>query len=328
MRRLWDADVEAGGAAVIRKATLAELGDAEQIVATHIDAALDRLSRDEQELAATMLRLLVTPSGATRCLTAHDLAVDIGRPQAEPEVEALAEKLSRPPARVLRGVAADGRSRSGGYELPQVLAEPASEWATRWRTRALETRARRLLLDLVTMTAIAIALAIAGYTFDSGPLRRLELASVDARFDLRGARADDRIVLVTRDRSPRNPRARMARALQAIATADPRAVALNISYIGPASAERHDDPAAADKELLAAIQGPLAKRLVLSTDQASVKSDDEAVAEAQLFGRLALRDRGTTPVVGWDGLPLDRGGVVPAGSRRTSTSSRAPGWRG
>src|SRR5204862_5824970 len=104
--------------------TLNRLHGAEAIVATHLDGALGRLSEDEQALAEKMLRFLVTPSGTSACLTAHDLADFTESP--EPEVEALAEKLSRAPARVLRSVTAPaGASGASGYEVSPVLAEPA-----------------------------------------------------------------------------------------------------------------------------------------------------------------------------------------------------------
>ncbi|MEA2218891.1 MAG: hypothetical protein QOJ35_1517 [Solirubrobacteraceae bacterium] len=317
MRKLWDEDVEARGGTLIRRATL-PIGGVGEIVTTHLDGALDHLSPDEQALAAAMLGHLVTPSGATVCLTAHDLAVYTRRPEAD--VVVLAEKLSRPPARILRGVAgSNGVTARGGYELAPVLAEPAAEWAARRRTLALERRARRLLLGLVTMTAIAIALV--GYSLQPGIVKRLESASVDQRFELRGAQPPDgRIALVTRPRAARNPRARLARALRAIATADPRAVALNISYIGSANPDKHDHPAAADASLVAAVNGPLADRLALATDV--VDSDGKAT----LFGREDQRfGDHDSPAVGWDGLPLDAGGVV---RRITPAASFVPAESG
>lgn len=302
MRRLWDVEIQAGGGTRIRTATLASLGGVDEIVATHLDDALDRLSGDEQALVAEMLRFLVTPSGATACLTARDLADYTGR--RESDVEALAERLSSPPARILRGIAAStGGAQRGGYELPAVLADPASEWRARRRVQGLEHRARLLLLGLVTMTAITVALV--GYALEPGPLKRLELASVDARFDLRGAKPQDsRIAVVGIDATPANPRTAMARALAKIATADPRAVAVNISYLGRAPRLRPRAARAADMALIRAVDGPLKDRLVLSTDQVNIEG------EAALFGRSRYFGDESRPAVGWDGLPLDPGGAV------------------
>lgn len=311
MRRLWDVDIVAGGGARVRLATLAELGGADEIVATHLDTALARLSEDEQSLLAEMLRYLVTPSGATACLTARDLSEYTERPQAE--VEALAEKLGRPPARILRGVAAPaGETGASGYELPQVLAEPALEWRTRRRTARLEERSRRLLLALVAMTAIAVALV--GYAVDPQVLEPLKLATVDARFDLRGARPDSRIALVTLDdaaherlmRGPRPPRATIARALDALAAARPRAVAVDIIFNG-----RRDS--ASDRALIKAITGPLRGRLVLATDRLNEQG------ESQLFGRESMiLDGSTAPAVGYAGFLADPGDVARRIDRRVA----------
>ncbi len=299
MRRLWEEDVADGGGTVITLATLKRLGGAETIVATHLDGALGRLSEDEQALAEKMLRFLVTPSGASACLTAHDLA-DFTE-SSEREVEALAETLARAPARILRSVAAPaGASKASGYEVSPVLAEPALDWRVRHRTRRVERRARRLLLALVAMTSVAIALV--AYALDPKSLQRMELAAVDARFDIRGTQAPDpRIALVTIDDAALGRlaedgfRATFARALTSIETARPRAVAVNILFarsgtqVADRSAARNGEPAPAgaarrelqraDGRLLGAVRGPLHDRLVLTTDRLS------AAGTSRMFGR-------------------------------------------
>jgi hypothetical protein len=102
-----------------------------------------------------------------------DLSEYVSRPQ--PRVEALGERLSRPSARILRPVTAatpDGPHVE--YELAhQVLARPALEWRQGFETARLERRSRRLLLALVALSAIALALA--AYLIQPGPMRRLEL---------------------------------------------------------------------------------------------------------------------------------------------------------
>jgi len=305
MRRLWDEDIASGDGRTIRLATLARLGGASEIVATHLDTALAGLSAKEQSLAAEMLRFLVTPSGATACLTARDLAEYAERP--EDDVEALAEKLSRPPARILRaGAGVGGPAGAGGYELAQVLAEPALEWRVRRRTLRLEERTRRLLLALVTMTAVAIALV--AYVLQPEPLLRLERASVDARFEVRGTRGpDSAIALVTLDDAafarlkaePRTPRAVVAEALDVIAGARPRAVAIDIIFT------ERTPVAAADRALIKAIHGPLSTRLVLATD----RLDNDG--KSQLFGRdTEIFDSRTAPAVAYAGFPADPGDVA------------------
>jgi len=303
MRTLWDADIAAAGRDRIRNATLDDLGGVDNIIATHLDGALDGLPKHEQAIAADMLRFLVTPSGATVCLTAQDLAAYTGR--SDHDLVALAEKLSRPPARILRGVdASSGAAQRGGYELAPVLAEPAAEWAMRRRTLRLERRTRRLLLGVAAMSAIV--LAFAGYTLQPDRLQRLELASVDARFDVRGAQgANPRIALVTRPGSPeRNPRVLTAQALAAIATANPLAVALGIQFTGPARKKTHDDPEQADAAVLAVATGPLKDRLVMAT------SRPDAQGQVELTGLPDPLGDNTEPAVAWGGLPLDADDAV------------------
>ena len=304
MRRLWDEDIAREQGTEIRRATLARLGGADTIIATHLATALDRLPPADQVLADEMLRFLVTPSGTPTCLTARDLSDYTRRP--EHRIEALAETLSRPPARILRGTAPAGSGTTGGYELPELLADPALEWRARRRTAHLEARARRLLLGLVAVSAVAAALV--AYAVKPGLLQRLDLQTVDARFDVRGARApDSRIALVTVDDSAferlraggeRLPRSTWASALHAIAGAAPRAVAVDVIFSGSGSPSD-------DAKLIEAIDGPLRDRLVLATDRLDQQG------ECQLFGRetQTLGDE-SEPAVAYAGFPIDRGGVI------------------
>ena len=178
------------------RATLARLGGADTIIATHLTTALDRLPPADQALADEMLRFLVTPSGTPACLTARDLSDYTGKP--EDRIEALAETLSRPPARILRGTAPAGSGATGGDELPNCSPILRSSGGLGAGTAHLEARARRLLLGLVAVSAVAAALV--AYAVKPGPRQRLDLRTVDARFDVRGARAPDgRIALVTVD---------------------------------------------------------------------------------------------------------------------------------
>ena len=62
MQRLWD--VERGaGSATLRAETLDSLGGAGQIVADHLERAIEALTPDQQEIAARIFDHLVTPSG-------------------------------------------------------------------------------------------------------------------------------------------------------------------------------------------------------------------------------------------------------------------------
>ena len=294
MRRLWDADIGAGGT-TLRRSTLAVLGGASRIFATHLDASMAALPAGDQRLAAEALRFLVTPSGVIRSYSAADLSAYVGRD--EPAVEALAETLSRPPARILRATAAPaGGEPHVEYELAhQVLARPALDWRARFEMRRLERRARRLILGLVAVSALALALI--GYVLQPGPLRRLELRTVDARFAIRGAQTADRsIVLVTiDDRAYRQllssgPRATIARALDDISAAGPRAIEADIIFTGAKSPE-------GDAALIGAVHRAGA-RLVLATDTIDTNGQTE------LFGRgdQILSDH-TAPAAGYAGFP-------------------------
>ncbi len=80
MTRLWDEEMRAGSH-VLRLATLNRLGGAEQIVRTHLDATMSALSADEQDVAARVFQLLVTPSGAKIAHAVPDLADMAGSPR-------------------------------------------------------------------------------------------------------------------------------------------------------------------------------------------------------------------------------------------------------
>jgi CHASE2 domain-containing sensor protein len=317
MRRLWDADIGAGGT-TLRRSTLAALGGASRIFATHLDASMAALPAADQRLAADVLRFLVTPSGVIRSYSAADLSAYVGRD--EPAVEALAETLSRPPARVLRATAAPaGGEPRVDYELAhQVLARPALDWRARFEVRRLERRARRLILGLVAVSALALALI--GYVLQAGPLGRLELRTVDARFAIRGAQAPDRsIVLVTYDH--RAPRARIARALEDISAAGPRVIAADIAFIGATKSR------AGDAALIRAVHR-IGAQLVLATDTIEVRClREECEAETELFGRknqiFSDRDIHGKPAVGSEGFPATPN--VPATVVRTMLRSFALG---
>ena len=300
MRRLWDADVATGGT-TLRLATLEALGGAGRIFATHLDIEMAALPAAERRLAAEMLRFLVTPSGVTRSYSAADLSAYVSRPQGA--VESLAEKLSRAPARILRAVVAPaGPGSPTEYELShQVLARPALDWRSRFETERLERRARRLLLGVVTLSALALALV--GYAVQPGPLRRLELSTVDQRFAVRGGQRPDRnIVLVTIDdpeytrlvSSARPPRATIAAALDDIVAAQPRAIACDIIFTGGVSSS-------GDAALIRAVHRDGA-HLVLATDVL------DGLGETQLFGRpdQTFSDH-TSPAVGYAGFPGNPG---------------------
>ena len=73
MQRLWD--VERGaGSSTLRAETLDALGGAGQIVADHLERAIDALTPEQREIAARLFDHLVTPSGTKIAHEASDLA--------------------------------------------------------------------------------------------------------------------------------------------------------------------------------------------------------------------------------------------------------------
>lgn len=159
MQRLWRAAV-ASGSNDLTRATLEQLGGAQQIVENHLLDALAELSSGEQIVASTLLRFLVTRSKTKIAHSAADLA-DWTR-QPEPVVTAVLEKLCRGESgRILRRVPPTNEGDSMRYELfHDVLAEPIAEWrrgfdADRERRAALRrlVRVGSILLSLVAVFA-------------------------------------------------------------------------------------------------------------------------------------------------------------------------------
>jgi len=107
---------------------LTGLGGARPIVAAHVQSALAALPPSEQDAAARMFDLLVTPSGSKVAHTANDLASYADRPLGL--VERLLGRLSEGDARILRSVEpAPDRPEAPRYEIfHDVLAQPILEW--------------------------------------------------------------------------------------------------------------------------------------------------------------------------------------------------------
>ena len=122
MERLWEVEREQGST-TLRAATLERLGGAAQIVAAHLERAMDALTPAQQEIASALFRQLVTPSGAKIAHAASDLAGYAGVPEDEAlgVLEALAAR------RILRP------GDNGSYEIyHDVLAAPILAWRARY----------------------------------------------------------------------------------------------------------------------------------------------------------------------------------------------------
>ena len=132
MQRLWD--VERGaGSTTLRAETLDALGGAGQIVADHLERAIDALTPEQREIAARLFDHLVTPSGTKIAHEASDLAEFAGASEAEirPVVETLANH------RILR------TDEGGRWEIfHDVLAGAVLGWKSRHDAERAVARAR------------------------------------------------------------------------------------------------------------------------------------------------------------------------------------------
>ena len=205
LERLWSEE-SAAGSNELRLETLRRLGGAQPIVRDHVYGTLDRLTPAEHDSAASVVRQLVTPSGAKISQTAADLA-EYSRLD-EAALRPLLETLVR--ERVVRGVdGIDGGSTR--YEIfHDVLAEPLLAWRAGYeleRERVTARRQRRRLLALVAAAfgALVIVGAIAVFALVERGTARTQARSAHARELAADALAG----------LPSNPAASLALALRA-----------------------------------------------------------------------------------------------------------------
>jgi WD40 repeat protein len=167
MQRLWDEERESGSR-TLRLSTLERLGGVNEIVRTHLTAALEALTLAEQDLAETLFNYLVTPSGTK---IAHGLG-DLAEYAAVPEGAVLPVLSALVQERIVRPVSEPGEHDGGRYEIyHDVLAEPVAAWRARHAAdrrlaeerRLAERRHRRMfvvtavsLVALAAMTLVAI----------------------------------------------------------------------------------------------------------------------------------------------------------------------------
>jgi len=183
LRRLWDAE-RAEHSDTLRLATFEQLGGAEAIVRAHLERALADLDQRERDLAASVFRHLVTPSGAKIAHAVDDLAeyADVDAVELRPLVTKLVEE------RILRPVAAAGE---GGNGVPHeiyhdVLGDAVLAWRTRHRAeRALEGERRRrrraVRAAALAVVALAFVAAIAVYALTQRSQARTAARHAHAR---------------------------------------------------------------------------------------------------------------------------------------------------
>jgi WD40 repeat protein len=144
LTRIWEQERRLASG-VMRRATLDELGGAQNIVQTHLAMVMDALAPGQKAVAAEVFHHLVTPSGSKIALLATDLAAYSAQPVAE--VEVLLEALSSGPRRILRPVPpAAGVVGPPRYEIfHDVMGIAVLEW----RRQFVEERQREANKQLV-----------------------------------------------------------------------------------------------------------------------------------------------------------------------------------
>ena len=131
LTRLWDEE-RARGSTVLRRDTLTELGGAQTIVQSHLDAVMAGLSPQQAQVAADVFHHLITASGSKIALTAEDLAAWADQPSDR--VRDLLEALSSGPRRILRPVPpATGAEGPPRYEIfHDVMGAAVLDWRRRY----------------------------------------------------------------------------------------------------------------------------------------------------------------------------------------------------
>jgi len=136
LQRLWDEE-SARGSHELHLATLEQLGGAERIVRTHLDAAMDALSEADKAIAARAFRQLVTPSGTKIAHLPSDLA-ELESLPAE-ELPRVLERLAE--ARILRPIAPPPGESQSRYEIfHDVLGPAILDWRSRYEHAEAQER--------------------------------------------------------------------------------------------------------------------------------------------------------------------------------------------
>lgn len=128
LTRLWDEE-RAAGSRVLRLEKYEELGRAEKIARTHLDRMMEKLTDAERDVAASMLRYLVTPSGTK--IAQEPSALASWTELSEDQVQNILNRLSAPDMRILRTMQMPGLPLR--YEIfHDVLAQAILDWRTRY----------------------------------------------------------------------------------------------------------------------------------------------------------------------------------------------------
>jgi WD domain, G-beta repeat len=141
LTRLWDEEMRTNSR-LLRLETLTRLGGAQSIVKTHLDAVMDNLPGDEQDVAARIFPYLVTPSGTKIAHTVRDLAEYAS--DTEPQISSVVERLADPTIRILRPVGpALGQPTELPYERYEIFHDVLAPAILDWRTRHIQAQVER-----------------------------------------------------------------------------------------------------------------------------------------------------------------------------------------
>ena len=173
------------------------------------------------------------------------------------------------------------------------------------RSRPYRRRNRRLLLLLVLLAGgFGVAAGAAVYATDA--LSRLELLTVDARFDIRGEQTppEDIVVIGIDDRTfsayPFTPyplpRRKHARVINRLVDAGAKVIAYDIQFTEPSSSERDDIL------LVDAVEGAR-NRIVLATTETNGKGGTRVLGGDDLLRELGARAGNAV-------IPADANGVI------------------
>jgi WD40 repeat protein len=184
LERLWH--VEQGcGSSRLRRETLDQLGGAQRIVAEHLEDALAGLRPEQRDVASSVFKQLVTPSGSKIAHRLDDLEGYTGT-----KSDTLASILDRlAERRVVRAITESNGDRR--YEIfHDVLGAAVLAWRSRHETErrieqegaAAARRQRRLaMLAASALIALAVVAAIAVYALAQRSEAREQSRAATAR---------------------------------------------------------------------------------------------------------------------------------------------------
>jgi hypothetical protein len=185
MRRLWDEEARRGSRR-LRLATLQDLdrglGGVKKIVRAHLDEKLSILSAAEQEVAAEILRYLVTRSGTKYAYSIRDLADEEQTGLPALRISGVVRKLARGDVRILTNVGPPPGAGSEGEDRYQIFHDVLAPAILDWRRRHAE-RKRNRRLRLVTGAVGLVGTGALGWLATVAVTKQTEAQRAEQRAD-------------------------------------------------------------------------------------------------------------------------------------------------